>query len=213
MVRRAMRREVFPWIALGAPLAAWLLPGQATIPVMPFAISAVTWCLPAAFMAGWPGSADRRALAGLLHGTRAGRYSLIIPEMTLPLLAGSLPALLMVLAVYSGGKGVPWQIWTVIPFASLTAASATLLLDRYLGTTGNLINLTGFMAQASLASWSGSGVFQLLVPQGYTLWTIKWADGSGVALHGDIYAFFAVLEGIGLAILSFRVLSQGNRVR
>ena len=63
------------------------------------------------------------------------------------------------------------------------------------------------MAQASTASWADSGVFQLLVPQGYTLWAIRWFKGSGAALHGDIYTFFAVLSGVGLSILAYRALT------
>lgn len=206
MTRWSVRRQLFPWIALGAPAAAWLLPGQSAIPLLPFLVSAVTWCLPAAFLAGWPDSGDRRALAETLKGTRAGSGSLIIPELTVPFLAGSIPAL-AVTAAFLGPEGVPWQVWTVIPFSALTAASATVLLERYLGIAGGFIGLAGFMAQASTASWADSGVFQLLVPQGYTLWAIRWFQDSGAALHGDIYTFFSVLSGVGLSILAYRALA------
>lgn len=213
MTRWSTDRWVFPWILLGAPLAAWVLPGGTRIPFLPFAISAVTWCFPAAFIAGWPGSGDRKALEVIMYGTGAGKYSLTVPEILLPLLAGVVPGCLLALVWSSGGRGVSWQLWTVIPFSSLTAVSATVLLGRFPGGTGHLVNLLGFMAQASTAPWAGNGLFQLLVPQGYTLWTIRWMTGSGAAFHGDIYAFFAVLSGIGLALLAFRTLGNPGKAR
>lgn len=212
MSRWAVSREYFPWVALGAPLAAWLLPGGGSLPPFPFAVSAVTWCLPASIMAGWACSGDRKALSGILTGSVAGRTSLVVPEMTLPMLAGSLPAVLLLLAGSGGGDGIPWQVWTVAVFSPLTALSAVVLLEKHLGRSGYLLGLAGFMAQASTASWAGSGVFRILVPQGYPLWTIEWAGGSEGPLHGDVYAFFAVLQAVGLSILAFRILlGEGNR--
>lgn len=202
----ASGREIFPWIVLGGPLAAWLLAGQASIRLIPLVISAVTWCVPAAFIAGWPGSVERAGLAGILYGSRAGRYSLVIPEIALPFLAGTVPAVIIMLVWSSGGRGVPWQLWTVIPFSALTAVSATILLEGLLGASGHLLALTAFLAQASTASWAASAAFQLLVLPGYTLWTIRWSRGFETVLHGDIYAFFAVLQGTGLAILAARRL-------
>lgn len=208
MFRWALSSDHFIWVAAGAPIAAWLLSGNGEIPVMPFAVSAVAWCLPAAFIAGWRVSEDRRWLAGLLFGSRAGRASLVVPEMLLPLLAGCLPAIILVSVAPPAAAGVPWQLWTVTVFSPLTALSAIVLLERYLGRIGYIVALAGFMAQASAASWAGSGVFQFMVPQGYVLWTMRWVQDSGAAFHGDIYAFFSVLEGIGLSILAFRVLLE-----
>jgi len=206
-----MQRQVFLWILLAAPFIAWMLPGQSTTPLLPLLISCITYCGPAAFIAGWRESRARNSLADILFQTRAGKYSLIIPEILLPLLAGALPAAGLA-AIWTAGRcGFPWQLWVVIPFASLTAVSVTVLLEKYLNTAGYILNILLFMTQASTASWALSPVFQLLIPHGYVLWTLRWADGSGAALHGDIYVFFAVLEGIGLTLLTVKILSSSKR--
>ncbi|MBD3278593.1 MAG: hypothetical protein GF388_09850 [Candidatus Aegiribacteria sp.] len=186
------------WIFPGAPLFAWILPGQTSVSVYPLVISSFTYCGPAIFLLGWTGSRERRSLLQILYGTRAGKYSLVFPEILLPFLAGAVPAVLTVLLGPAGRASTPWQLWVVIPFASLTAVSLIILMDKYLGTTGNIVNLLAFMSQASSASWTLSPVFQLLLPHGYVLWTLRWIEGSGAAFHGDIYAFVSVLEGIGL---------------
>lgn len=207
----ALRRQVFIWILLAAPLTAWILPGQAAVPFIPLTISCITYCVPAAFLAGWRCSKARNELADILFQTRAGKYSLILPEILLPLMAGALPALGLT-ALWTAGRGnFPWQLWMVIPFASLTAVSVTVLLEKWLSHTGYIFNLLAFMAQASTASWVLSPVFQLLIPHGYVLWTLRWIDGGGAAFHGDIYVFCAVLEGIGLIIPTVKILSKtGN---
>jgi len=212
MFQRAVSREYFSWVVLGAPLAAWLLPGGGSLPLLPFSVSAVTWCLPAAFIAGWAGSEDRTSLSDILSGSMAGRSALVLAEMALPALAGALPAVILLLSGSSGGEGYPWQVWTVAVFSPLTALSSVVLLERYFGLSGYLAGLAGFLAQASTVSWAGTGVFRILVLQGYPLWTMEWAAGSGGPLHGDVYAFFAVLEGVGLSILAFRVLLGNGRV-
>jgi hypothetical protein len=204
----ALRRPVFVWILLAAPLIAWVLPGQTAVPLLPLAISCVTYCGPAAFIAGWYSSSERNSLAGILFKTRAGKYSLIVPEILLPVLAGSLPAFGMAILLLNGNHSFPWQLWVVIPFASLTAVSLTVLLERYMGVTGNIVNVLAFMAQAGTAAWVNSAVFQLMLPHGYVLWTLRWIYDSGAGSHGDIYVFFAVLEGIGLALLTVRILSR-----
>jgi len=199
---------MFVWILLAAPMIAWILPGQTAIPLLPLAISAVTYCGPAAFIAGWNSTRERRSLADILFKTRAGKYSLIVPEILLPVLAGSLPAFGAAILLLSGNHSFPWQLWVVIPFASLTAVSLIVLLEKYLGTAGNILNILAFMAQAGTASWVNSTIFQLMLPHGYVLWTLRWIYDSGAGSHGDIYVFFAVLEGIGLTLLTVRVLSR-----
>ena len=198
MFRRTGRDFHWLWIFPAAPFIAWLLPGQASIPVYPLMISALAYCGPAVFLLGWTGSEERQALLRILFGTRAGKYSLVLPELLLPFLAGAVPASLTVLLGPAGRAGVPWQLWVVIPFSSLTAVSLIILMDRYLGISGKIVNLLAFMSQASCASWTLSPLFQLLLPHGYVLWTLRWMKDSGGAFHGDIYAFVAVLEGIGL---------------
>lgn len=202
----ALSRESFPWILLGAPAAAWIFAGGTSIPPVPLIISSVTYCAPAAIMFGWPCSRDREALSEALFFTRAGKYSLIFPEVLLPVAAGMVPAMIMSM-IWTGGDP-PWQLWTVIVFSSVTAFSITFLLQHYLGTSGSLLNLLAFLSQASTASWASSSVFQLMVPHGYVLWTIRWISGSGAAFHGDVYAFFAVLEGTGLLILTVKLLGR-----
>lgn len=209
----AIRRQLFAWILLAAPLIAWILPGQTSIPFLPLAISCITYCGPAAFIAGWRCSSARNDLADILFSTKAGKYSLILPEIVLPMLAGVLPALGLTLLWSAGRGGFPWQLWVVIPFASLTAVSITILLEKYLNQTGYLLNLLALMAQASTASWVASPVFQLMIPHGYVLWTLRWIDGSGAAYHGDIYVFISVIQGIGLILLTVKVLSASGMNR
>ena len=206
----ASRRQLFIWILLAAPLIAWILPGQTAVPFLPLTISCITYCGPAAFITGWRCSSARDDLAAILFRTKAGKYSLILPEILLPTIAGVLPALGLAALWTAGRGGFPWQLWVVIPFTSLTAVSMTVLLEKYLDQTGYILNLLAFMAQASTASWVLSPVFQLMIPHGYVLWTLRWIDGSGAAYHGDIYVFFAVLQGIGLILLTAKVLSDSG---
>ncbi len=206
----ALRRQVFIWILLAAPIIAYLLPGQTAVPFLPLAISCITYCAPAAFLAGWRCSKARNDLADILFYTKAGKYSLILPEILLPIMAGALPALGLAALWTAGRGGFPWQLWVVIPFSSMTAVSVTVLLEKYLNQTGYIVNLLAFMAQASTASWVLSPVFQLMIPHGYVLWTLRWIDGGGASFHGDIYAFFAVLEGIGLILLTAKILSDSG---
>jgi len=207
----ALQRQIFIWILLAAPIITWIFPGQTAVPFLPLVISCITYCGPAAFLIGWRCSKARNGLSDILFHSRAGKYSLVIPEIMLPLMAGALPALGLA-AIWTAGKGgFPWQLWTVIPFASMTAVSITVLLEKYLSQTGYIINLLAFMAQASASSWALSPVFQLLIPHGYVLWTLRWIDGGGAAFHGDIYVFFAVLQGIGLILLTVKVLSDSGK--
>jgi len=209
----AVKRQVFIWILLAAPIIAWILPGQTAVPFLPLVISCITYCGPAAFLMGWRCSKARNNLADILFHSKAGKYSLILPEIVLPLLVGALPALGLSAIWAAGSGGFPWQLWTVIPFASLTAVSMTVLLEKYLSQTGSILNTLAFMAQASTASWVLSPVFQLSIPHGYVLWTLRWIDGSGAAYHGDIYVFFAVLQGTGLILLTIKVLSNSGMNR
>ena len=204
----ALRQQVFVWILLAAPLIAWMLPGQTTVPFLPLIISCITYCGPAAFLVGWRTSDARNDLADILFQSKAGKYSLILPEILFPFLAGTLPALGLAAIWTTGRCAFPWQLWVVIPFASMTAVSVTVLLEKYLKQTGYILNFLAFMAQASAASWTLSPVFQLLIPHGYVLWTLRWIEGNGAAFHGDIYVFFAVIEGIGLMILTVKTLSS-----
>ncbi len=204
----ALRRQGFIWILLAAPIIAWILPGQTAVPFLPLIISCITYSGPAAFLVGWRESDARNDLADILFQSKAGKYSLIIPEILFSFMAGALPALGLATIWTAARGGFPWQLWTVIPFASLTAVSVTVLLEKYLKQTGYILNLLAFMAQASTASWVLSPVFQLIIPHGYVLWTLRWIEGNGAAFHGDIYVFFAVIEGIGLMLLTFKVLSS-----
>lgn len=204
----ALRRQLFIWIILAAPFIVWILPGRTAIPFLPLVISCITYCGPAAFLVGWRESDARNDLADILFQSKAGKYSLILPEVFLPFLSGALPALGLAAIWTAGRGGFPWQLWAVIPFTSLTAVSVTILLEKYLNQTGYILNLLAFMAQASVASWTLSPVFQLFIPHGYVLWTLRWIEDNGAVFHGDIYVFFAVIEGIGLMLLTIKVLSK-----
>ncbi len=204
----AVHRRAFLWILLAAPVAAWIFPGQTRIDPLTLLISCIAYAAPAAFLIGWPGSSARKALAELLFTSKAGKVSLLLPEIALPLLAGALSSL--VLAALWGMRldTIPWQLWVVIPFSTMTAVSLLFILEEYLPFSGRILFLIAFMSQAVTAAWTLSPVFQLLVPHGYILWTLRWAEGNGAAFHGDIYVFIAVLEGIGLLILAIKALSR-----
>ena len=208
MWRWATRRWAFPWIFLAAPLALLLIAGNDPGDVLPLLISCVAYTGPAAFIAGWRRSRTRRRLAGLLYPSVAGRSTLVLPEVLLPVLAGALPSLGLLVAWGDISGPVPWQLWTVVPFAAVSAMSITVILERYLGPSGDALNLLAFMSQGAGAQWALSPVYQLLVPHGYVLWTLRWAEGAGAALHGDIYVFVSVLGGTGLLILAIRILGE-----
>jgi hypothetical protein len=205
----AVHRRAFPWILLAAPVAAWVFPGQTRIDPLTLSISCIAYAAPAAFLIGWPGSSARIALAELLFTSKAGKVSLLLPEIALPFLAGVLPSLMLAALWGMRLDSIPWQLWVVIPFSTMTAVSLLFILEEYLPFSGRILFLMAFMSQAvSAASWTLSPVFQLVVPHGYILWTLRWAEGNGAAFHGDIYVFFAVLEGIGLLLLASRILSR-----
>ena len=208
MWKWATGRWVFLWIFLAAPLAVWLIAGGTNGDTLPLLVSCSAYAGPAAFVAGWRNSATRSRLSMLLYPSVAGRSSLILPEVVLPVLAGTIPSLGL-LAVWGQTAGpVPWQLRTVVPFASISAVSITVILERYLGPSGDALNLLAFLSQGTSAQWALSPIYQLLVPHGYVLWTLRWAQGSGAALHGDIYVFVSVLGGTGLLILAIRILAD-----
>lgn len=204
----AVNRQAFLWILLAAPVAAWIFPGQTRIDPLTLLISCIAYAAPAAFLMGWPESTARKALAELLFTSKSGKVALLLPEIALPFLAGVLPSL--VLAALWGMRLdiIPWQLWVVIPFSTMTAVSLLFILEEYLPFSGKILFLMAFMSQAVSAAWTLSPVFQLLIPHGYILWTLRWIEGNGAAFHGDIYVFFAVLEGIGLLLLASRILSR-----
>lgn len=208
MFEWAVNRRAFLWILLAAPAAAWIFPGQTLIDPLTLSISCIAYAAPAAFLIGWPGSPARKALAELLFTSKAGKISLLLPEIALPFLAGVLPSLALAALWGMRLDTIPWQLWVVIPFSTMTAVSLLFILEEYLPFSGRILFLTAFMSQAVSATWTLSPVFQLLVPHGYILWTLRWAEGNGAAFHGDIYVFFAVLEGIGLLILAIKALSR-----
>jgi len=195
-------------IYMVVPLAvlALLMP-EGTDP-LPLLISMFTYCGPAAFISGWRNSLQRRSLAGTVFHSRAGAASLIVPELVLPFFAGMIPALLLTLLWNGGSLNLPWQIWTVIAFSSVTAICLTVLLERLAGLAGKLLNLFVFCLQALPAVRDLPAPVQLLIPHGYVLWTLRWFRGAENTLHGDIYAFFAVLIGVGLLVLTVPYLSE-----
>ena len=204
----AVHRRAFLWILLAAPAAAWIFPGQTRIDPLTLLISCIAYAAPAAFLIGWPGSPARKALAELLFTSKAGKISLLLPEIALPFLAGVLPSLILAALWGTKLETIPWQLWVVIPFSAMTAVSLLFILEEYLPFSGRILFLIAFMSQAVSAGWTLSPVFQLLIPHGYILWTLRWVEGNGAAFHGDIYVFFAVLEGIGLLLLASRILSR-----
>lgn len=204
----AAHRQAFLWILLAAPVAAWIFPGQTRIDPLTLSISCIAYAAPAAFLIGWPGSHSRKALVELLFTSKAGKISLLLPEISLPFLAGVLPSLILAALWGMRLDAIPWQLWVVIPFSTMTAVSLLFILEEYLPFSGRILFLMAFLSQAITAAWTLSPVFQVLVPHGYILWTLRWAEGNGAAFHGDIYVFFAVLEGIGLLLLALKILSR-----
>lgn len=204
----ALRRQAFLWILLVAPVAVWIIPGQTRIDPVLLSISCIAYAAPAAFLIGWPGSHARKALAEMLFTSKAGKSTLLLPEIMLPFLAGALPSLGLAALWGIQIQSIPWQVWVVIPFSSITAVSLLFILEIHLPFAGRILYLLAFMLQAVTASWSLSPIFQLLDPHGYILWTLRWAEGGNTAFHGDIYVFFAVLEGIGLLLIALKIMSQ-----
>ena len=204
----AHRRHSFWWLLLGLPVAAWLLPGQAEVPPLPLAASMAACCIPAALLAGWPSSVERRHLALTLFPSRAGRAGLLVPELAFPILAGSLISAGLTAIWGSGAGGVPWQLWILIPFSAATSASLMVVIECMMPFSGRVLFILCSIAQAFRTPWALSGVFQLLIVQGYPLWMMNWHVGEGAAFHGDVYLFFGVLESIGLLFLAVRLLSS-----
>lgn len=209
----AVHRRTFLWILLAAPVAAWIFPGQTQIDPLTLLISCIAYAAPAAFLIGWPESTARKALAELLFTSKAGKISLILPEIALPFLAGVVPSLILAALWGTKLETIPWQLWVVIPFSTMTAVSLLFILEEYLPFSGRILFLMAFMSQAVSAAWTLSPVYQLLIPHGYILWTLRWVEGNGASFHGDIYVFFAVLEGIGLLMLASRILSKMQEIQ
>ena len=208
MFEWAVHKREFLWIIIAAPVSVWIFPGQTRVDPLTLSISCIAYAAPAAFLIGWPGSSARNALAKLLFTSKSGKISLLLPEIGLPFLAGVLPSLTLAVLWGMRLEAIPWQLWVVIPFSVITAVSLLIILEEYLKFSGRILFLMAFMSQAVTASWTSSPVFQTFVPQGYILWTLRWAEGYETAFHGDIYVFFAVLEGIGLLLLASRILSR-----
>jgi hypothetical protein len=207
MSGRVIRSRMLLGLAIALPLTNWLVVGGGTVEFLPLMTSAVAWCWPAVLTAGWTSSVQRSSLARLIYRSSAGRVALILPELLLPVLAGAVPSLVLCMLQYRSDM-IPWQLWTVVPFTSLLAVSVTMLLERYLKEPGHALNILAFFSQASSSGWTGSGLYQILVPQGYVLWVLEWMKGNRAAFHGDIYAFFAVLAGTGLTIVTVRALYE-----
>lgn len=201
----SLARPAFWWMLIGAPVTAWLLPGRVSVPLLPLAISTSAWTIPGAVLVVWIPSEARRSLAAFLFGTRAGKAGLLFPELVFTAALGAAVSLGLCAAWQVSGHLVPWQMWTLIPFAALTASSLTHAVESRCPRTGGIILLLGFLLQTSDAPWASSPVFQLAIPQGYLMRSAEWAAGLVPAVHGDIYLFFSVLEATGLMLLAVRL--------
>jgi hypothetical protein len=188
-------------------VAAWLLSGRLSVPLLPLAISTSAWTIPGAILVVWIPSQARRSLAAFLFGTRAGEAGLLVPELVFTAAVGAAVSLGLCAAWQVTGHLVPWQMWTLIPFAALTASSLTHALESLRPLTGRILLLLGFLLQTSDAPWASSPVFQLAIPQGYLMRSAEWAAGRVPSIHGDIYLFFSVLEATGLMLLAVRLAS------
>jgi hypothetical protein len=152
-------------------------------------------------------SAARRDLAAFLFRSRAGRTGYLVPELVFPAAAGAAVSLGLCAAWQVSGHLVPWQMWTLVPFAALTASSLTLSVESRCPMSGRVVLLIGFLLQTSDAPWAGSPVYQLALPPAYLMRSAEWAAGQGPVLHGDIYLFFSVLEVTGLLLVAAKLAS------
>jgi hypothetical protein len=207
MVGWSLGRPAFWWILLGAPIAAWLLPGRVSVPLLPLAISTSAWTIPGAFLVAWIPSAARRDLAAFLFGSRAGKAGFLVPELVFTAAAGAAVSLGFCAVWQASGHAVPWQMWTLVPFTALTASSLTLSVESRCPLSGRIILLMSFLLQTSDAPWVSSPIYQLALPPGYLMRSAEWATGQGLVIHGDIYLFFSVLEAAGLLLLSVKLAS------
>lgn len=205
MIALCTGRPEFWLILFAAPVAAWLLPGRESLPVLPLAASAAAYALPGAVLLVWVRSGTRGGLASFLFCSRAGRNGLLVPELAFTAIAGSALSAGLCWVWQLTGSPVPWQTWAMLPFCALTASSLVSLSENRFPLTGRTVLLLGFLLQASDAPWSSSPVFQLGVPQGYILRSAEWAAGGSAAIHGDIYLFFSVIESIGLLLLAVKL--------
>jgi len=200
MLRQAIESGSFWWIIIGAPIAAMLLDGFSH-PLLSFP-SALVWGIPAALITGWPSSDSRKGLRAQLALTSAGSRAVRVPEIILPAILSSAAAMLLcyICGLY-GAFFIPWQTYVIIPFSALSASALLLLLDTRMHAPGRVLSSLLYASPFLLQQSSGRAA-EVVLPPGYTLFTLLWGNGMHTGYHADTYMALAVFSCLILVFLA-----------
>ncbi len=209
MSRRVLRRKTFWWISLSGPVLIWSLIGHFETSVLLLFASTLTYLLPASILMGWTDSELKKRLSVMLHPSNIGTQILLVSEITLPLLAGILPSLIMLFSLAHLSVTIPWQSYVVVPFSALSAVSLILIIENYCRFSGWIGYFILVASQALTGGFADSTLFRILVLPGYTLRTVLWAQpGQSSSIHGDVYVMLAVVEGLVLLFLMLKIMTE-----
>lgn len=152
--------------------------------------------VPLALSFRWRSSNERRGVLSVLRRHTPALVNLSISEALLPGLAG---ALLGLIASLVSGT-VPWQLWLVLPFVSVTASSLAILLDGVLHRGGHVLLALYWLW--SFAGLSGEpGGFSLLLVPAYPALILAQKPGTP---HSDGFLALSALLMAGVLYLGIR---------
>lgn len=169
---------------------------------LPWLASMLSFGLPLAASRGWSGSSERAGLARLCHRHPGAVNRLTAAEVLIPALAGAIPG---ALAVLISGTA-PWQVWFVLPLASITAVSAGYLLERRASGAGTVL-LALYWSWSFLLLRGEPGLVSLLFVPGYPARVL--AQGTG-APHPDGFLAISCVIAFGTAYQLFRENLKAN---
>lgn len=167
-----------------------------SVGLVPWLTATAAFGLPLAVSWGWQASEERRGLALLCARHSGAMNRLAAAEILIPALAGVIPG---VLAVLTAGR-VPWQIWLVLPFTSLTAGSAGYLLERTAPRAGAVL-MALYWVWSFLGLRAEPGLGSLLFVPGHPAWVMAQRTG---APHSDGFVAVSAVLALGIVYLFFR---------
>lgn len=210
--RWAVSRKTFWWIFLSGPVLIWSLVSRFELPPLILFASVLTYLLPAAILMGWPDSELKRKLSAILHPSHIGCQVLLVSEISLPLLSGIIPSVIILSSIsgLSMNVHIPWQTWVVIPFSALSAVSLILIIENYCRFSGRIVYLILVACQAIGNEFTHSQLFRILLFPGYVLQSISWSQTAetGNLIHGDTYMILSVVQGLLLLFFTLKIVKE-----
>lgn len=208
MLRWAFSRKTFWWTFLSGPVLIWSLVGHFETSPLLLSASTFSYLLPAAILMGWSDSELKKKLSVILHPAQIGTRVLLMSEIILPLSAGILPSVIILIFLSHLSMIIPWQTWVIVPFSALSAVSLILIIENYCSFSGRIIYFILVAGQAIGRVFISSQMFRILLFPGYILQTVQWAQSTEkhLLIHGDTYMILAVVEGFALFLFMLKVM-------